>query len=78
MAEAHEKGTPLLRTLFLELPKDKTAWQIEDEYCNGSCYLTAHILEAGQRMRKVYLPSGANWKHTDSGACFYACYQKTR
>lgn len=68
MAEAHEKGTPLLRTLFLEFPKDKTAWQIEDEYCYGSRYLVAPILEAGQRMRKVYLPAGASWKHTDSGA----------
>lgn len=67
MRQAHEKGAPILRTLFFEFPEDKTAWQIEDEYCYGSRYLVAPILEPGQRMRRLYLPTGATWRHTDTG-----------
>ena len=70
MVQAHEKGTPILRTLFFEFPEDEIAWQIEDEYCYGSRYLVAPILEPGQRMRTVYLPAGADWIHTDSGLSY--------
>ena len=36
MREAHEKGTPVMRTLFYEFPEDKEAWNVEDEYLYGS------------------------------------------
>ncbi len=65
MAEAHEKGLPVIRTLFFEFPDDKTAWEIEDEYLYGDRYLVAPILEAGVRERRVYLPQDASWKHFD-------------
>jgi len=61
MEEAHEKGSPVIRTLFYEFPEDKDAWEIEDEYMFGSKYLVAPILKLGQRERKVYLPKGAKW-----------------
>ncbi len=61
MEEAHEKGSPVIRTLFYEFPEDKDAWEIEDEYMFGSKYLVAPILNLGQRERKVYLPKGAKW-----------------
>ncbi|KAE8307157.1 putative glycosyl hydrolase [Aspergillus transmontanensis] len=62
MKEAHEKGSPVIRTLFYEFPEDKTAWDIETEYMYGSKYLVVPVLEAGQREITAYLPSGASWK----------------
>ncbi len=62
MREAHEKGTPVMRTLFYEFPEDIKCWSIEDEYMYGGDYLVAPILEKGARIRKVYLPEGTSWK----------------
>ena len=61
MSDAHEKGYPVMRTLFFEFPDDKNAWQREDEYMFGSDILVAPILELGQRDREVYFPGGATW-----------------
>ncbi|TKA67488.1 hypothetical protein B0A55_08597 [Friedmanniomyces simplex] len=65
MKQAHEKGTPVIRTLFFEFPGDARAWEVETEYMYGSKYLVAPVLEADQRKIKVYLPSGASWKAWD-------------
>lgn len=65
MQEAHEKGTPVMRTLFYEFPKDKKCWDIEEEYMYGNKYLIAPVLKAGQSVSKVYLPEGAEWKSMD-------------
>ncbi|RHZ66040.1 hypothetical protein CDV55_107316 [Aspergillus turcosus] len=62
MREAHEKGTPVIRTLFYEFPEDQKAWEVETQYLFGSKYLVAPVLEAGQRKITVYLPVGASWK----------------
>lgn len=67
MAEAHEKGTPVMRTLFYEFPEDKTAWEVEDEFCYGSELLVAPVLEAGAKERKVYLPGENPWIYVDNG-----------
>ncbi len=68
MKEAHEKGSPVIRTLFYEFPQDKNCWNIEDEYMYGFKYLVAPILSLGARSRKVYFPIGCEWKeiHTDT------------
>ncbi|KAK7202920.1 glycoside hydrolase family 31 protein [Myxozyma melibiosi] len=62
MAAAHEKGTPVMRTLFYEFPDDKQAWEIEDEYMYGYKYLVSPVLFPGVKTRKVYLPVGSKWK----------------
>ncbi|GIK02196.1 hypothetical protein Aspvir_006241 [Aspergillus viridinutans] len=62
MKEAHEKGTPVIRTLFYEFPEDKKAWEVETQYLFGSKYLVAPVLEAAQRKITVYLPAGASWR----------------
>ncbi|EOO01879.1 putative glycosyl protein [Phaeoacremonium minimum UCRPA7] len=62
MKEASAKGTPVIRTLFLEFPEDKEAWEIEDEYMFGAKYLVAPILYPGLTKRTVYFPVGARWK----------------
>lgn len=61
MEEAHEKGTPVMRTLFYVYPQDRKCWEVEDEYLYGSEILVAPILYAGQRSREVYLPTEENW-----------------
>lgn len=60
--EAHEKGTPIMRTMFYEFPQDKTCWEAEDQYMFGNEYLVALILEPGQKKRRLYLPQGPKWK----------------
>ncbi|KAJ0421871.1 glycosyl hydrolases family 31-domain-containing protein [Aspergillus carlsbadensis] len=62
MKEAHERGTPVIRTLFYEFPDDQRAWEVDSEYLYGSRYLVAPVLEAGQRKISVYLPKGASWR----------------
>ncbi|KAL4967927.1 putative glycosyl hydrolase [Aspergillus stella-maris] len=65
MKEAHEKGTPVIRTLFHEFPDDERAWEVDSEFLFGNRYLVAPVLQAGQRKIKVYLPKGASWKLWD-------------
>ena len=61
MKEAHEKGTPVMRTMFYEFPDDERCWEVEGQYMFGGRYLCAPVLEAGQLVRKVYLPKGCKW-----------------
>lgn len=70
MMEAHEKGTPVIRTLFYEFPEDIIAWEIENEYMYGDTYLVAPILYAGQKQSNIYLPNGSNWKELESGKTY--------
>ena len=67
MAEAHEKGTPVMRPLFYMFPDDPANWEIEDEYFYGPDILVAPVLYAGQRERQVYLPAGETWVDAASG-----------
>lgn len=66
MQEAHEKGTPVMRTLFYEFPQDAACWEIEDEYLYGDKLLIVPVLEAGARVRRVYLPKGTRWKECET------------
>jgi alpha-D-xyloside xylohydrolase len=61
MAEAHQKGTPVMRPLFYDFPSDSIAWEMEDEYMFGPDYLVSPILYNGQREREVYLPADSTW-----------------
>lgn len=61
MKQAHEKGTPVMRTLFYEFPGDKECWEVEDQYMYGDKYLCSPVLKAGQKKRTVYLPKGSKW-----------------
>ena len=69
MAEAHEKGSPLMRAMFYEFPEDEKCWDIRDQYMFGSEYLVAPVLEAGATSRKVYLPEG-KWVEINSNKSF--------
>ena len=62
MQEAHEKGDPVIRTLFYEFPAERALWDVEDQYMFGPKYLVAPILKPGQRERQVVLPTGVKWQ----------------
>ena len=66
MKEAHENGTPVMRTLFYEFPEDEKCWEIVDEYMYGDRYLVAPILYAGLKERSIYLPLGFKWRDIEN------------
>jgi len=70
MKEAHELGTPVMRTLFYMFPDDPMCWEVETEYLFGPDILVAPITTLGQREREVYLPSGEHWRDAKSGEVF--------
>ena len=70
MRQAHEKGSPVMRTLFYEFPEDSACWDITDSYMFGSDILVAPVVYEGARSRKVYLPKGAEWVQAGSGKCY--------
>lgn len=61
MREAHETGAPVMRTMFYEFPKDKTCWDLKEQYMFGPDILVAPILYEDTYRRDVYLPEGASW-----------------
>lgn len=63
MKQAHEKGTPIMRPLFYDFPKDEKAWDIDYTYMFGPAILVAPIMNYKERQRSVYLPAGTSWKH---------------
>lgn len=70
MKEAHEKGSPVMRTLFYEFPEDKECWDITDAYMYGPDILVAPICHEHAFSRKVYLPKGAKWTHAGTGEVY--------
>lgn len=62
MKEAHEVGSPVIRTLFYVFPEDEKCWEVEEVYMYGDKYLVSPVLEAGKKSSQVYLPKGSSWK----------------
>ncbi|CZT48942.1 probable alpha-glucosidase 2 [Rhynchosporium secalis] len=61
MADAHERGTPIMRPCFYEFPGDATCWDVETQYMYGPKYLCCPVLKPNQRRISAYLPAGAKW-----------------
>ena len=70
MEEAHEKGSPVIRTLFYEFPEDKRAWDIDDEYLFGPDLLVAPVMYEKTDKRFVYLPEGCRWTNSHTREVF--------
>ncbi|MDO4285705.1 MAG: glycoside hydrolase family 31 protein [Eubacteriales bacterium] len=70
MKEAHEKGTPVMRTLFYEFPEDAQTWEITDSYLFGGDILVAPIVQPGATSRRVYLPQGSRWTCANDGTVY--------
>jgi len=58
--QAHKNGTPVIRPLFFEFPKDSIAYSVMNEYLWGDDFLVAPILHQRVQQRRLYLPDG-NW-----------------
>ena len=67
MRQAHEKGTPVIRTMFYEFPDDEICWALKDQYMFGSDLLAAPVAYENMTSRKVYLPKGAVWTNLQDG-----------
>jgi alpha-D-xyloside xylohydrolase len=67
MEEAHVRGTPPMRPLFYDFPKDRRAWEIEDQYMFGPDLLVAPIMWPGATTKEVYLPEGTTWLEAATG-----------
>lgn len=59
--EACEKGTPIMRAMFLEFPNDKTCETLDCQYMLGDKYLVAPVLTK-EGFVEYYLPQG-KWRH---------------
>lgn len=70
MKEAHEDGTPVMRTLFYEFPEDEKTWEIDNTYMFGDEILVAPIMNYKDRSREVYLPKGYTWENIFSGISY--------
>ena len=68
-AEASRNGSPLIRAMFYEFPRDERCWTIGDQYMFGGRYLVAPILALNAFARDVYLPEG-KWRLTRTGEVF--------
>ena len=67
MAEAHETGAPVMRTMFYEFPEDLNTWELDTQYMYGPDILAAPIVEPHAFRRKVYLPKGSTWTNAHTG-----------
>ena len=74
MREAHENGTPLIRSMWYVFPEDETCRDLRDQYMFGNRYLVAPVMEKGQRERKIYLPKerAAYYANVDTGEVYEA------
>ena len=70
MQQAHEKGTPVMRTMFYEFPNDPVCWDLKDQYMFGGDILVAPVVYEGATSRKVYLPEGASWTDAHTGKIY--------
>ena len=64
--EAHRRGTPLVRPMFME---DATLPEVDDQFFLGPDLLAAPVFEPGQRTREVMIPEG-RWIDFETGEIF--------
>lgn len=70
MQEAHEKGTPVMRTLFYEFPEDPHCWKAADSYLFGPDLLITPVTKANVTEFPVYLPAGPVWTEASTGKTY--------
>ena len=70
MRTASEKGTPPMRPLFFDFPKDLASYTVEDQFMFGPDLMVAPVLYEDTRAREVYLPAGSSWKDAWTGQVY--------
>jgi alpha-glucosidase len=68
--EAHDKGLPLMRALFLEYPNDEKAYNENGAFLFGKELLIAPVVKKGAITKQVYLPEG-QWIDFKDGKTVY-------
>jgi alpha-D-xyloside xylohydrolase len=59
--KTYQTGTPYMRALFMDFPRDPKVADLGDEYMFGPAFLVAPVTEQGATNRTVYLPAGTDW-----------------
>lgn len=62
----HNDGT-IMRGMVMDFGKDRTTWNIDDQYMLGRAFLVSPVHRFGARERRVYLPAGADWYDFNTG-----------
>ncbi len=70
MKVASESGSPVMRPMFYNFPKEERCYEAEDQYMFGSKLLVAPVMQPHVTTRSVYLPGGRRWKETATGKVF--------
>lgn len=70
MQQAHEKGTPVIRPVFYNVPEDERSWEITDQFFLGEDILVCPVLYEKVFKRKVYLPKGSRWRELFTGEVY--------
>ncbi len=68
-AECAERGTPVLRPLFMLDEGDGASYEVQDQFAVGENMVVAPVLRRGARSRRLRLPAGT-WTHLWSGTKF--------
>ncbi|OZJ06992.1 hypothetical protein BZG36_00191 [Bifiguratus adelaidae] len=58
--EAHALGVPVMRPMFFEFPQDERTFALEDQFMVGPALLVKPVVNEGQTVQSIYLPSGPN------------------
>ena len=69
-AEAAATGLPMQRPLFLHFEHDLATYALQESYLLGADLLVAPVIHSGVEQMRVYLPSGAGWRHLWSDESF--------
>jgi alpha-D-xyloside xylohydrolase len=67
---ASKDGTPVMRPLFYDFPKDQRCYTIEDQFMFGPDMLIAPVLEPDAKSRRIYFPEGSVWKDALTGKIY--------
>jgi alpha-D-xyloside xylohydrolase len=67
---ASKDGTPVMRPLFYDFPKDQRCYTIEDQFMFGPDMLIAPVLEPNAKSRRIYFPEGSVWKDALTGKIY--------
>ncbi len=70
MKEAHEKGTPVMRPMFFDVPEDPKCWENSYSYFFGPDLLVTPVTDPGVETIEIYLPAGHKWTEAKTGKTY--------
>lgn len=63
-------GTPVMRPLWFNYPKDTNTYLNSDQYLVGSDIMVAPVVVQGKTSRNVYFPEGDDWRDLETGELY--------